>query len=285
MLRIGIFGGGVVGGGVCELLQRHAARFRTLGVHIEVAKICVRDISKYHAFSYSFPFLSFFFFPIYTFILCRPRDFVLPKETSLVTNYDDILNDSSINCVVELIGGVTSAKDVVFRAIKAGKHVITANKALLATHLTELINLLKDHPEVKFSYEAAVCGGIPIIHALQTDYLADDITKVMGIMNGTTNYMLSKMQDEGADYGPILKEAQALGYAEANPEADVEGFDVQAKIALLAKLCFGRSIDPATIPTSVELCILLTFLFILTFLISLPVPIIPQYIPPFLMIF
>jgi homoserine dehydrogenase len=110
MLRIGIFGGGVVGGGVCELLQRHVARLGALGVSIEVAKICVRDINK-------------------------PRDFVMGKDTKIVTNYDDILGDPSINCVVELIGGVTSAKDIVLKAIKAGKHVVTANKvAHIQTH-------------------------------------------------------------------------------------------------------------------------------------------------------
>lgn len=103
---------------------------------------------------------------------------------------------------------------------------------------------------LRFAYEAAVCGGIPIIHTLQSDFVADQITKVMGIMNGTTNFMLCKMEDEGADYGDVLKEAQRLGFAEADPTADVEGHDVQAKIALLAKLAFGKSIEVPSIPTT-----------------------------------
>ena len=138
------------------------------------------------------------------------------------------------------MGGITHAKDVVFKAIEKGKHVVTANKALIANYLPELLALLKSNPSVNFSYEAAVCGGIPIIRSLQSDYLSDSITKVMGIMNGTTNFMLCKMEDEGADYSTVLKEAQDLGFAEADPTADVEGHDVQAKIAILVSsfICF-----------------------------------------------
>lgn len=194
-----------------------------VGANIEISKICVRDLKK-------------------------PRDFTCSPSTKLVTDYKEILDDSSISCIVELMGGVTNAKDVVFAAIKAGKDVVTANKALIAQFLPEIQELLKANPSVKFCYEAAVCGGIPVIHALHSDFLGDDITQVMGIMNGTTNFMLCKMEDDGADYGDVLKEAQALGFAEADPTADVEGYDVQAKISILAKLSYGKTIDVTTVP-------------------------------------
>jgi homoserine dehydrogenase len=192
-------------------------------------------------------------------MLLQARDFTPKAHTTLVTDYSAILDDDSINCVVEVMGGVTAAKDVVFEAIKRGKHVVTANKALLAQYLPEIQQLLKEvgetalhgwltaphaprpialaqNPTVQFAYEAAVCGGIPIINSLQNDFYGDRIRKVRGIMNGTTNFMLSKMESEGAAYEAVLKEAQALGYAEADPTADVEGLDVQAKIALLTKV-------------------------------------------------
>eukprot|EP01035_Chromulina_nebulosa_P031732 gene31732-42322_t len=135
-VRVGLFGGGIVGGGVVELVNRclKSGRFSEVGASIEIVKICVRSKEK-------------------------PRDFEFnPLTTSLVTKYEDILDDSSINCVVELMGGVTSAKDVVFRAIAAGKHVVTANKALIAAYLPELQIALKENPKVTFNYEAAVCG-------------------------------------------------------------------------------------------------------------------------------
>jgi homoserine dehydrogenase len=184
-LRVGIFGGGVVGGGAYELIQACTAsgKLGQLGASVEIAKICVRSLDK-------------------------PRDFTVSSGTKLVTNYDDILKDPTINCVVEVMGGVTHAKDVVFGAINAGKHVVTANKALIAAYLPDLQQALANNPTVSFNYEAAVCGGIPIIHTLQSDYACDKITKVMGIMNGTTNFMLCKMEDEGADYGDALKEGR-----------------------------------------------------------------------------
>jgi len=225
-LRIGLVGGGVVGGGVVALLQKATAngRLAALGLSIEVAKICVRDLAK-------------------------PRDYQSGSAT-FTTDYKDIISDPSINVVIELMGGTTTAKDVVFGAISAGKNVVTANKALIAAYLPEIQQALKANPSVKFNYEAAVCGGIPIIHTLHTDFMGDNITKVMGIMNGTTNFMLCKMEDEGAEYSTALKEAQDLGFAEADPTADVEGHDVQAKIALLAKLAFGKTVPWETVPTS-----------------------------------
>lgn len=225
-VKIGIFGGGVVGGGVYELIQRgnENGRFKSIGASVEVTKICIRSLSK-------------------------PRDFQIKSNCKLVTNYDEILKDPEINVVIELMGGITHAKDVVMGAIAAGKHVVTANKALIAAYLPVIQEALAANPTVRFNYEAAVCGGIPIIHTLQTDFLADNIQKVMGIMNGTTNFMLCKMEDEGAEYEVALKEAQALGFAESDPTADVEGHDVQAKISLLAKLAFGCTVPWETVPT------------------------------------
>eukprot|EP00428_Durinskia_dybowskii_P065922 CAMPEP_0170385054 /NCGR_PEP_ID=MMETSP0117_2-20130122/16316_1 /TAXON_ID=400756 /ORGANISM="Durinskia baltica, Strain CSIRO CS-38" /LENGTH=442 /DNA_ID=CAMNT_0010640823 /DNA_START=115 /DNA_END=1443 /DNA_ORIENTATION=+ len=226
-LRIGLFGGGVVGGGVCELVQNFLSngRLAALGSSIEIVKICVLNINK-------------------------ERDFKLCKSYKYVLDKNEILHDDSINCVVELIGGTTDAKEITLSAIRSGKHVVSANKALIASCLGEIEAALSENPSVQFGYEAAVCGGIPIINTLQTDFLSDQITKIMGIMNGTTNFMLCKMEDEGADYGTVLREAQSLGFAEADPTADVEGHDVQAKIALLAKLAFGKSIPIASVPTT-----------------------------------
>uniref|UniRef100_M4BZY0 Homoserine dehydrogenase n=1 Tax=Hyaloperonospora arabidopsidis (strain Emoy2) TaxID=559515 RepID=M4BZY0_HYAAE len=227
-LTIGLFGCGTVGGGVFDLLHDPARRqaLSRLGVDARVAKICVQDVHK-----------------------DRHLAHLSPSETSFTSNVRDILDDSRINCVVELMGGVQAAKDVVFQAIQAGKHVITANKALVASCLPEIEQLLCAHPHVRFSYEAAVAGGIPIIHTLQSAYNSDTITEVAGILNGTTNYMLSKMETQGVAYDAVLKEAQALGFAEADPSADVDGYDVQSKIAILTKLAFGGIVQPAAIPT------------------------------------
>jgi homoserine dehydrogenase len=139
-----------------------------------------------------------------------------------VTDPDAILKDPSIDCVVEVMGGTSLAKTVVMEALAQKKAVVTANKTLLAAHLDEIVKAAGATP---MAMEAAVCGGIPIIHALQSCYAGDTIQSVSGIMNGTTNYMLCKME-EGADYGDVLKEAQDLGFAEADPTADVEGHDV-----------------------------------------------------------
>ncbi|KUF95990.1 DEAD-box ATP-dependent RNA helicase 39 [Phytophthora nicotianae] len=227
-LNVGLFGCGTVGAGVFDLLHSPVRRqkFAAMGVNALVSKICVQNLSK-----------------------DRGLKHFSASETKFTSKYSDILEDKSINCIVELMGGVDDAKDVVFSAIKAGKHVITANKALVANFMPEIVQLLQDHPDVRFGYEAAVAGGIPIIHTLQNAYNSDTITEIAGIMNGTTNYMLSKMEAEGVAYDAVLKEAQDLGYAEANPSADVDGFDVQSKIAILAKLGFGGIVKPSDIPT------------------------------------
>lgn len=227
-LRIGLIGGGVVGGGTYEILMgRLGASSGTdtkppMSRACVVTKLCVRDASK-------------------------NRDFVIDTSvTEVVTDVQSILQDESIDLVVEVMGGTGLAKTVVEGALRAKKAVVTANKALLAEHLDELHQLAVENKTV-LAYEAAVCGGIPIIQTLHSCYTGDFITELMGIANGTTNYMLGKME-EGADYNVVLKEAQDLGFAEADPTADVEGHDVRAKICLLAKLAFGTTVKVEDVP-------------------------------------
>jgi homoserine dehydrogenase len=221
VLRIGMFGGGTVGGGVYELLSRSAA----LQSLVRIDKICVRSLDK-------------------------TRDFAAPSSI-FTTDPLDILQNADIDCVVEVMGGTSTAKDYVLAALQAGKAVVTANKALLAEFMVECRQAALSNKQ-PLLYEAAVCGGIPIIHLLQSCYTTcDEISSIAGIINGTTNYMLTKMEMEGADYDVVLKEAQDLGYAESDPTADVEGHDVRSKICLLTKLAFGTSVSPVTddIPT------------------------------------
>ena len=226
-LVLGVFGGGVVGGGVQQLVEKCMGngRFGQLGFNMKISKICVRNLQK-------------------------KRDYeVNLATTTFVTDFNSILGDPEINVVVEVMGGITDARDVVYSAIRANKHVVTANKALVAAYLPEIKALLKLHPQVQFAYEAAVCGAIPVIHSLQTDFVSDSITSVVAIANGTTNFMLCKMEQEGASYSDVLREAQDLGFAEADPTADVEGLDVQAKISIMAKLAYGAEVASAAVPT------------------------------------
>ena len=186
------------------------------GVTIEISKIFVRNPDKY-------------------------TNITLPSTAQYVTNIDDVLNDESIAIVVELMGGTTFAKDCVEAALKHGKSVVTANKDLLAEAGPYLFDLAyKNHVDLRF--EASVLGGIPIIRTLYDSLGGNRITELVGIMNGTTNFILSKMTDEGLSYGDVLKEAQDLGYAEADPTADVEGLDAARKLAILASISFNRRI-------------------------------------------
>ena len=153
------------------------------------------------------------------------------------------------------MGGTTLAKDVVFRALRAGKDVVTANKALIADCLPEIEAVVAEAnaaqgagaPRVQFGYEAAVCGGIPIIHTMNTDFVGDEVTRLRGIMNGCTNFMLTKMEAEGLSYADCLAEATALGYAEEDPTLDVGGFDARSKLAILVRLAFGVDVDETLI--------------------------------------
>ena len=199
-LGVGICGGGVVGGGTVEVIAAKASAFADLGFELVVRKILVRDLAK-------------------------ARDFAVPATATLVADYNEVVSDPAVDIVVEVIGGLTIAKDIIWAAIANGKHVVTANKALVSAEAEALSDLLAANPSVQFGYEAAVGGGIPVIDSLQRNTTSDKILQIAGIVNGTTNFMLTKMEQDGLDYDVVLKEAQALGFAEAVPDADVCGYE------------------------------------------------------------
>ena len=216
-VKIALLGFGTVAQGTFNLLQDNANLIvNRSGVTIEISKIFVRNPEKY-------------------------SHITLPSTAKYVTNIDDIVNDESIDIVVELMGGTTFAKDCVESALKHGKSVVTANKDLLAEAGPYLFDLAYKN-KVDLRFEASVLGGIPIIRTLYESLGGNHITELVGIMNGTTNFILSKMTEEGLSYGAVLKEAQALGYAEADPTADVEGLDAARKLAILASISFNRRI-------------------------------------------
>jgi homoserine dehydrogenase len=181
--------------------------------------------------------------------LTKKRDFELDEWTKKTDDVKDIINDDEISMVIEVMGGTDDAKDVTLAAMAAGKHVVSANKALLAYHLHDVLSAMEAHPSIRLGYEAAVAGGIPVIRSLQDSFGGDNITRVAGILNGTTNFMLSSMAKDGSSYDAILKLAQDLGYAEADPTADVGGLDALAKLCLLTRLCFGVTVLPDEVPT------------------------------------
>ena len=227
-VKLGLVGGGTVGGGIVEILSRKAQFVETLGVKVEIARVVVGNVDK-------------------------KRDWAVPAGCEITADPNAVLNDPDIDIVVEVMGGTTLAKEVVTKAIKAGKHVVTANKALIAADLPELKQLLTDtnakrEENVQFGFEAAVCGGIPIIHALQRDFLGDDIVQLSGIINGCTNFILSSMSLNGMSYRDALAEASQLGYAEADPTLDVGGFDARSKLRIMMKLAFGIDVVEDEIP-------------------------------------
>ena len=213
MINVGIIGFGTVGTGTAKILigNRKLLRDRT-GVDINLKKIADLDIK-------------------------RDRGIKLPKGV-LTTDADSVIKDPDIHIIVELIGGTTIAKEVMLKAIRNGKHVVTANKALLATHGREIFRAA-EKAGVKVGFEASVAGGIPIIKIISEGLVANRIKSIYGIINGTTNYILSKMSDENAEFSEVLKEAQKLGYAEADPTYDIEGIDSAHKLAILASLAYG----------------------------------------------
>jgi len=217
-IGIGLAGFGTVGAGVYKNLLRNAALLeQRIGVQFEVRKITVRD-------------------------LARVRDVQAP--TDLFTSFpDDLLADPSIHVVVELMGGIDIPLAFVKKAIAAGKIVITGNKALLAEHGREIFELAAEK-RVPVFYEAAVAGGIPIIKSVREAFVGNRFEAIHGILNGTSNYILSRMTDEGLDFAPVLVEAQKLGYAEADPALDVNGWDAAHKAIILASLAYGFWIDP-----------------------------------------
>jgi len=218
MLKIGIIGVGTVGTSVCQILEDNKDIITArAGVELKVIKGVVNNLDK-------------------------KRD--INSDIKISANPDDILDDDSIDIVVELMGGVEKPFEVVKKALQKGKAVVTANKALLAYHRYELQELAKNSA---FEYEAAVAGGIPIISALRDGLSANHIKSIKGIINGTCNYMLDKMINEGIEYDVILKKAQELGYAEADPTFDVGGFDAAHKLLILASIAYGIDAKPEDI--------------------------------------
>ncbi|MEY3739774.1 MAG: hypothetical protein RLZZ192_450, partial [Pseudomonadota bacterium] len=212
-IKVGLLGLGVVGGGTWKVLRRNAQEIaRRAGQTIEVTRIAVRDVEKARA-------------------LVGPSIKVDADPKALV-------RDPSIDIVVELMGGDTLARELVLEAIAQGKHVVTANKALLAKHGTEIF-AAASAKGVVVAFEAAVAGGIPIIKAIREGLTANRIEWVAGIINGTTNFILSEMRSRGLPFATVLAEAQKLGYAEADPTFDIEGVDAAHKLTLLASLAFG----------------------------------------------
>ena len=216
MVKVGIIGVGTVGTSVVQILKDNADVISARsGQDIIVKSGVVKNLNKDRGL-----------------------------DITLTDNVDDIINDPEIDIVVELMGGVEEAFEVVKKALKSGKAVVTANKALLAYHRYELQDMAKD---LAFEYEAAVAGGIPIINALRDGLSANHIESIMGIMNGTCNYMMTKMTNEGVDYDTILKESQDLGYAEADPSFDVGGYDAAHKLLILASIAYGIDAKPEEI--------------------------------------
>lgn len=209
---LGVLGCGVVGSGTLRTLQANAAAIeRQLGARIEVRRVCVRDLSK-------------------------PRNVEIPRDR-FTTDASAVLEDPEIQIVAELMGGIDPAGAYLERALRAGKHVVTANKELIAKAGHHLL-VEAARRGLDFFFEGAVAGGIPIIRALKVSLAANRIQEVMGIVNGTTNYILTRMAQEGIDFAAALAEAQARGYAEADPTDDVDGFDAAYKLAILASIGF-----------------------------------------------
>lgn len=211
-VRIGVVGHGVVGSAFTALVARqHEVIAARTGVQLEVTRIAVSDAGKHPT---------------------------RVGTADVVTDAMAVATASDVDLVVEVMGGTSLAGEVIRAALESGKPVVTANKALIATHSAELFKIA-DERGIDLLFEAAVCGGIPLIRPLRESLRGEPIRRVLGIVNGTTNYILTKMTETGANYSDALREAQHLGYAEADPTADVEGHDAAAKIAIIANFAFG----------------------------------------------
>ncbi len=215
MLKVAVMGYGVVGNGVCEVIRTNANSLADkLGDRVEVKYVLdIKEVSSDD-----------------------------PEAHKITKEFDTILNDPEVSVVAEVMGGATFAYEYTKKLLLAGKHVVTSNKELVATKGTELLQIAKEK-NVNYLFEASVGGGIPIIRPLYSCLAANEIHRITGILNGTTNYILTKMFREGAEFSDALKEAQEKGYAERNPAADVEGIDACRKIAILASLVFGKEVE------------------------------------------
>ena len=214
MAKVAVLGYGTVGSGVVEVLNTN----KDLIAERALEEIIIRYVLDLKEFPGT------------------------PVEKLIVHDFEQIVNDEEVDVVVEVMGGIEPANTFVRRSLEAGKSVVTSNKALVAKHGAELLKTAKEH-QVNFLFEASVGGGIPIIRSLNNALTGDEIEEITGILNGTTNYMMTKMFYDGADYSEVLKEAQDNGYAERNPEADVEGYDACRKIAILSSIISGKYVD------------------------------------------
>lgn len=215
-IRVAILGSGTVGTGVYKIIQNQKEEFpHKIGSELEVAKILVRNINKQRE--------------------------GIPSEI-LTDKWADIINDDSIGIVIEVMGGIEPAKTYISEALTKGKNVVTANKDLMAEYGHELLDIAAAH-NCDLLFEAAVAGGIPIIRPIKQCLAANKITEIMGIINGTTNFILTKMTEEGMEFEDALKLATELGYAEADPTADIEGLDAGRKIAILASIAFNSRVS------------------------------------------
>jgi homoserine dehydrogenase len=220
-VKLGIIGGGTVGSGVYEALQRNGSLVASrLGTRVSVERVAVRDVKKKRATK-------------------------IPAKL-LTTDWREVVFDPQVQLVAELIGGTTTAREAILAALKLGKPVITANKALLSAHGEELFAAAQKYG-TNLYYEASVCGGIPIIKALREGFVGNRINALYGIVNGTCNYILTRMKLEGADFAEVLADAQKLGYAETPPDLDIDGHDAAHKTGILASLAHGFWVNPKKI--------------------------------------
>jgi homoserine dehydrogenase len=216
MIQIGLLGCGTVGSGVVKLLEKNAATIaQRSGDEVVIRRVLEQDVDKCLALGI--------------------------EPDRITSNFEDIVNDPEIDIVVELIGGIEPASTYILEAMCQGKHVVTANKDLIAVNGQALFETAEKH-QVDFYFEASVGGGIPIVYPLKQSLAGNQIQQVIGILNGTTNYILTKMSRQGLDYQQVLEEAQALGYAEADPTSDVSGLDAARKIAILSSIAFNSRV-------------------------------------------
>lgn len=221
-VKVGLVGTGTVGGGCLDILRNHKEEFkRHFGIDIELTRVCSRQPEVADSYGLS---------DIFT------------------TDFHEVINDPEVDLVIELIGGTTFAKEVVIGALQNGKSVVTANKALMASCGEEVMSLAEEKG-VEIAFEASVGGAIPIIVPLKHSLIANRIDSIMGIVNGTTNYMITRMDEDGMSYEDALKEAQEKGFAEADPTADVDGLDAAAKIAILASIAFNSRVTMSQVFT------------------------------------
>jgi len=220
-VNLGMIGGGTVGSGVYKALHHNGSLMASrIGVRVNLRRVAVKAFDE-------------------------PRPYPIPEE-AMTADWRGMVNDPEIHIVAELAGGTTIAREMILTALRLGKPVVTANKALLSAYGEELFAAAQEHG-TNLYYEASVAGGIPIIKAVRESFVGNRITQLYGIVNGTCNYILTRMKLEGVEFADVLKEAQKLGYAEANPSLDVDGFDSMHKIGILASLAHGFWVNPKSI--------------------------------------